>query len=112
MRTNLAPNVQIIPAFHEQIEKELHLEPQKLRVAAYARVSTEQDEQQNSYEAQVKYYTNYIQNHPGWEFVSVFAEMKIAYLIQSVRIEYQKKGRNKGFRHIQSDRKPLFFCGP
>ena len=74
MSTNLAPNVQIIPAFHEQIEKELNLEPQKLRVAAYARVSTEQDEQQNSYETQVKYYTNYIQNHPGWEFVSVFAD--------------------------------------
>ena len=33
---------------------------QKLRVAAYARVSTEQDEQQSSYEAQVNYYTEYI----------------------------------------------------
>lgn len=75
MSTNLAPNVQIIPAFHGQIEKELHLEPEKLRVAAYARVSTEQDEQQNSYEAQVRYYTQYIKNHPGWEFASVFARV-------------------------------------
>ena len=46
----------------------------KLRVAAYARVSTEQDEQQSSYEAQVDYYTRYIQNNPDWEFVSVFAD--------------------------------------
>lgn len=74
MNTNLAPNVRIIQPFYEQIQEELDSEPAKLRVAAYARVSTEQDEQQSSYEAQVKYYTNYIQNHPGWEFVSVFAD--------------------------------------
>lgn len=48
--------------------------PQKLRVAAYARVSTEQDEQQSSYEAQVNYYTVYIQNNPDWEFVGIFAD--------------------------------------
>ena len=47
---------------------------EKLRVAAYARVSTEQDEQQSSYEAQVDFYTHYIQNNPNWEFVSVFAD--------------------------------------
>ena len=46
----------------------------KLRVAAYARVSTEQDEQQSSYEAQVDYYTRYIQSNPDWEFVSVFSD--------------------------------------
>lgn len=48
--------------------------PRKLRVAAYARVSTEQDEQQSSYEAQVNYYNAYIQNNPDWEFVGVFAD--------------------------------------
>ena len=52
--------------------------PQKLRVAAYARVSTEQDEQQSSYEAQVNYYTTYIQNNPDWEFVGVFADEGIS----------------------------------
>lgn len=46
----------------------------KLRVAAYARVSTEQDEQQSSYEAQVDYYTRYIQSNPDWEFISVFSD--------------------------------------
>ena len=44
------------------------------RVAAYARVSTELDSQQNSYETQIDYYTNYIQNHPDWEFVQVYAD--------------------------------------
>ena len=48
--------------------------PDKLRVAAYARVSTEQDEQQSSYEAQVDFYTRHIKSNPNWEFVDVFAD--------------------------------------
>lgn len=50
----------------------------KLRVAAYARVSTEQDEQQNSYEAQVSYYTYHIMSNPEWEFVGVYADEGIS----------------------------------
>ncbi len=49
----------------------------KRRVAAYARVSTDQEEQQNSYEAQVDYYTNYIKSRDDWEFVSVYADAGI-----------------------------------
>jgi len=44
------------------------------RVAAYARVSTDSEEQATSYEAQVSYYTEYIQSNPDWEYVSVFAD--------------------------------------
>ena len=50
---------------------------EKLRVAAYARVSTEQDEQQSSYEAQVDFCTRYIKSNPDWEFVGVFADRGI-----------------------------------
>ena len=46
----------------------------KRRVAAYARVSTDSDEQLSSYEAQVDFYTRYIQNNPEWEFVSVYTD--------------------------------------
>ena len=46
----------------------------KRRVAAYARVSTDHEEQQSSYEAQVDYYTNYRRGRDDWEFVSVFAD--------------------------------------
>lgn len=46
----------------------------KPRVAAYARVSTEQEEQQSSFEAQVAYYEQYIKNNPSWEFVEVYAD--------------------------------------
>lgn len=47
---------------------------QKKRVAAYARVSTDSDEQFTSYEAQVDFYTRYIQSNPEWEFVAVYAD--------------------------------------
>ena len=51
---------------------------QKRRVAAYARVSTDNEEQQTSYEAQVDFYTRYIQSHPDWEFVGVYADEGIS----------------------------------
>ena len=46
----------------------------KKKVAAYARVSTLQEEQASSYEAQVDYYTKYITKRPEWEFVKVYAD--------------------------------------
>lgn len=50
----------------------------KRRVAGYARVSTEQEEQQTSYAAQVDYYTKYIQQHGEWEFVKVYTDEGIS----------------------------------
>ena len=50
----------------------------KKRVAAYARVSTEQDAQQNSYEAQIEYYTGYIKSKSEWEFVDVYSDEGIS----------------------------------
>lgn len=46
----------------------------KRRVAGYARVSTDSDEQFTSYEAQVDYYTNLIQSRVDWEFVDVYTD--------------------------------------
>ena len=47
----------------------------KRKVAGYACVSTDHEEQQTCYEAQVDYYTNYIKGCEDWEFVSVYTEM-------------------------------------
>lgn len=47
---------------------------ERLRVAAYARVSTDDEEQQTSYEAQVDYYTKKIRENPEWIFVEVYAD--------------------------------------
>ena len=48
------------------------------RVAAYARVSTSSEEQLTSYEAQVDYYTRFIQSKPEWEFVRVYTDEGIS----------------------------------
>lgn len=50
----------------------------KKRVAAYARVSTDSDEQLSSYEAQVDFYTRYIKGNPEWEFVFVYTDEGIS----------------------------------
>lgn len=71
------PKVTIIEPAIKKIQTDEKLTPQKLRVAAYARVSTEQDEQESSYEAQVDFYTRCIGNNPDWEFVKVFADRGI-----------------------------------
>lgn len=46
----------------------------KRRVAGYARVSTDHDDQFSSYAAQVDYYTNYIKGRDDWEFVEVYTD--------------------------------------
>ena len=45
---------------------------QQLRVAAYCRVSTSHEEQQNSLKNQIEFYTEYIQRNPYWRFVAVY----------------------------------------
>lgn len=50
----------------------------KKRVAAYARVSTDSEEQLTSYEAQVDYYTRYIKEKDEWSFVEVYTDEGIS----------------------------------
>lgn len=49
-----------------------------LRVTFYARVSTDQDEQINSLENQVQYYTELIQSRPNWRFVPGYVDEGIS----------------------------------
>lgn len=71
------PEIEIIAATKTLQQQPLSVAARKKRVAAYARVSTEQDEQQSSYEAQVDFYTRHIKSNPDWEFVEVFADRGI-----------------------------------
>ena len=48
------------------------------KVAGYARVSTDSDEQFTSYEAQVDYYTRFIRSHADWDFVKVYTDEGIS----------------------------------
>jgi len=67
-------NVITIPATMDRHTESPMLEIKKRRVVAYAHVSTDHEEQQNSYQAQVDYYTKYIKEHDGWEFVAIYAD--------------------------------------
>lgn len=50
----------------------------KIRVAAYCRVSSEQDQQLNSFENQVTYYTDYINNRPDYTMAGIYADEGIS----------------------------------
>lgn len=67
-------NITVIPARQSNIMQGLPGLINKRKVAGYARVSTDKDEQQNSYDAQVSYYTDYIKRNPEWEFVEVYTD--------------------------------------
>lgn len=70
----MGKNVITIPATISKFTASPLSSRKKRKVAAYARVSTDRDEQQTSYEAQVDYYTNYIKGREDWEFVAVYAD--------------------------------------
>ena len=69
-----AKNVTVIPATYHAQTHQPATQKACRRVAGYARVSTDSDEQFTSYEAQVDYYTNFIRSHPDWEFVGVYTD--------------------------------------
>ncbi|MEG2596499.1 MAG: recombinase family protein [Ruthenibacterium sp.] len=66
--------VRVIHATIPLVSAQSHSGIKKRRVAGYARVSTEKEEQQNSYDAQMDYYTTYIQSNPEWIFVDVYSD--------------------------------------
>ena len=66
-------NISIIPA---TIQYDRRTKPQMkaLRVAAYCRVSTLQEQQESSYEAQVSYYTEKITANANWTLAGIYAD--------------------------------------
>ncbi len=48
--------------------------PPTKQVAAYARISTMKDAQENSLQSQQEYFTEYIQRHPDWVFAGMYTE--------------------------------------
>lgn len=62
----------------------------KQRVAAYCRVSTDSEEQLNSYEAQKAYYTQRIEENPEWEMAGVFADEGLSGVSMKKRKEFNR----------------------
>ena len=82
--------VTMIPATISRFTAAPINEQRKRRVAAYARVSTDHEEQLTSYEAQVDYYTKYIMGREDWEFVSVYTDEGISATSTAKREGFKK----------------------
>ena len=73
--TDTVPNVVVIPANPELARRSAS--KRQLRVAAYCRVSTNDEEQLTSYEAQKTYYTVKIMTNPDWTMAGIFADARV-----------------------------------
>lgn len=90
----MAKRVTAIPATISRVTAQPIDSAKKRRVAGYARVSTELEEQQSSYEAQMDYYSNYIQSRDDWEFVGMYSDEGIS---------ATNTKRRKGFKQMIED---------
>lgn len=86
----LAQNVTVIPARRRVGSQRAAAQVQKIRVAAYCRVSTDSEEQETSYEAQVSHYTEYIKSKPEWQMVEVYADDGISGTNTAKRDEFNR----------------------
>ena len=62
----------------------------RLRVAAYARVSSDSDDQENSLAAQTRYYTDHIAEMPQWDLVDIYADDGISGTSAEKRTDFQR----------------------
>lgn len=83
-----ASNVKVIPAVINPLESKNKYK--QLRVAAYCRVSTDQEEQQNSYNVQIAYYTDLINRKREWTLAGIFADEGISGTQAKKRPEFLK----------------------
>ena len=87
----MAREVTVIPA-KKTNRKSGHKQQaeRKTRVAAYCRVSTDQEEQENSFKNQVDYYTRYIAGHPDYELAGIYADEGISGTNTKKREEFRR----------------------
>lgn len=87
----MARSITIIPARQTTIrESETNQTPRKIRMAAYCRVSTDQEEQLSSYENQVSYYKTYIEQNPLYELAGIYADEGISRTNTKKREEFNR----------------------
>lgn len=86
-----APNVTLIPAKKRPVNGCGSVAATK--VAAYCRVSTDEDNQRNSYSTQISYYSDYISSNPGWQLVGLFADEGISGTGTKKRTQFNRMKR-------------------
>lgn len=84
----IASNVRVIPARLQTAEHQS--QHHQIRVAAYCRVSTELEEQQNSYQVQIDYYTDLINKKKEWTLAGIFADEGISGTQTKKRTEFNR----------------------
>ena len=70
--------------------QEVQQELPKLRVAAYYRVSTQEEEQVGSFDMQVRHFTQRIEGNPDWELVEIYQDEGISATTVKKRLGFQK----------------------
>ena len=63
---------------------------ERLRVCAYCRVSTDNEEQLNSYQSQLKYYDEKINSKSEWQFAGIYADEAITGTLDFKRTEFMR----------------------
>lgn len=86
----LAQNVTVIPARRRVGSQRATTQVQKIRVVAYCRVSTDSEEQETRYEAQINHYTEYIRSNQEWQMVEVYADDGISGTNTTKRDEFNR----------------------
>lgn len=87
----MARNITVIPARQiSSADESMSQSARKLRVAAYCRVSTAQEEQLLSYENQVNYYTTFINENPLYEYAGTYADEGISATNTKKRDEFKR----------------------
>lgn len=75
---------------YERLNEERKIIDTKKRVAAYCRVSTDNEDQANSFESQQRYFKQYIERNPDWELYEIFADEGISGTNTKKRKEFNR----------------------
>ena len=75
---------------YETLNQERKIQKMKKKVAAYCRVSTDNEDQANSFESQQRYFRQYIERNPDWELYEIFADEGISGTNTKKRKEFNR----------------------
>ena len=75
---------------YERLNEERKIIDTRKRVAAYCRVSTDNEDQANSFESQQRYFKQYIERNPDWELYEIFADEGISGTSTKKRKEFNR----------------------
>ncbi|MFZ5975895.1 MAG: recombinase family protein [Bacillota bacterium] len=82
--------VQVIQSAKNKINRQCMKVVDRLRVAAYCRVSKDSEEQLNSYNSQMKYYKEFVESNPNWLLVDIYADEAISGTQVTKRTDFQR----------------------